>query len=382
MAPPKRPLPKPLPKNAFSSDGQDAYTGPSSSVDLPQKRRASAQAFRRIRQSGHANDAFRSIAAARLLLPTPSSTAVSIWRADAAEEPPTRDPHGIKKRRLMSPYDDSNFIFEKQYMVDARDRYVNDDIFIDISARTLPLSRWTTVSADDKLMNHLLNMFLTWDNIVERAIYRPMFQEDAVTMDPQSAHHQPGSFCTQVLVNALLAASCLYTLDPATFKYPENSTSRGRLWAEKAEALLAEIDKPSMTLLQGLYSLFVYKGNIGTGTKAVEYFQRRSTLAFGFRKLARRPKIVRAWRNKDFSLLQPDSVGYWWFAYPMFLQMQKSIQVEVREVDVLLSEIVEDALDFLHPEEGGLPPKASPNRALGFRLRFEETVLPSVILLQ
>ena len=239
-----------------------------------------------------------------------------------------------------------------------------------------------------------------------------------------------------------------------TFKYSEDSNSRGRRWADEAEILLGKISRPSISLLQGLYALFVYEGNIGTGTRSVNYFlrsidvykalnemcslqqregknearlqqerlaiswcmwgfyccewyvrnpllvlfltlRRRSSQAFGFRKLARKPKLGKAWRESNFPLSQPDSPGYWWYPYPISLQMQRSMQVEMREVDVALSEIVEKVLDFIYPEAPQLPPATNPRRALELydalidwkfscpdRIRFEEAVLPSIILLQ
>ena len=79
----------------------------------------------------------------------------------------------------------------------------------------------------------------------------------------------------------------------------------------------------------------------------------------------------------------------------MSLKTQPSMRIEIREVDVALSEIAEQALNLLYPEEGQQSPAANPTRALKLydsfvswkfscpdRLRFEEAVLPSVILLQ
>ncbi|KAG7404013.1 Nitrogen assimilation transcription factor nit-4 [Fusarium oxysporum f. sp. rapae] len=258
-------------------------------------------------------------------------------------------------------------------------------------------------------------------------------------MDPRSADHHLGTFCSRFLINALLAVSCLYTLDPVTFKDPQDSKSRGRRWADEAEAHLESIDRPSIPLLQGLYALFAYEGNIGNGTKPVAYFMRcidvykalndpvtlethhkcvdetrlermkqatswclwgfycvewRSSQAFGFRKLTRKPRLGRVRREPDFPLSPPDCIGYWWFPYPMSLQIQRAMQVEVRDADVKLSEIVEEALDFLYLEPGQHPPHTNPQRALELydaffdwklscpsRIRFEEAVLPSAILL-
>ena len=100
-------------------------------------------------------------------------------------------------------------MFEKQYMADPRDRYLDREMFVDFSTRTLPLSKWTTVSTDDRLMTHLINLFFAWDNIVERALYRPVFEEDLIYMSPDLADDHVGSFCSRFLVSSLLAVSCV-----------------------------------------------------------------------------------------------------------------------------------------------------------------------------
>ncbi|OBS23068.1 hypothetical protein FPOA_03631 [Fusarium poae] len=399
----------------------------------------SIQAMQRIRDAENVEEAANSIAGAQALVQMPASTNdISALQKQAPRERSPFEDRQPKRRQLGSPHEDSNFMFEKQYMIDPRDKYVDNNMFVDVLARELPLSRWTTVSQDDRQMNHLLTMFFTWDNIVERAIYRPIFEEDTIALDPSLANNYPRNFCSEFLVNALLAASCLYSLDPAFYKEPQDSSTRGRRWADEAEILLEKIDKPSLPLLQGLYSLFVYEGVIGEGTKAVKYFLRsmdvykvlndtwttqqrggaddarlererqaiswclwgfyccewRSSQAFGFRKLTRKPKMEKAWLDHDFPLSKPDCVGYWWFPYPVSYQIQKSLQVEMRTADVALSEIAEETLDFIYPEEGQLPPQANTQRALEIydkyvewkyscpsRIRFEDATVPSVILL-
>ena len=100
-------------------------------------------------------------------------------------------------------------MFEQRYILNTQGFYKEEDIFVDALISKLPLSRWTTVSADDRLMNHLYLLFITWDNIVGRAFYRPLFEEDIVTIDPKSTNEYADEFCSQFLVNALLAASCV-----------------------------------------------------------------------------------------------------------------------------------------------------------------------------
>ncbi|KAF4991467.1 hypothetical protein FDECE_14037 [Fusarium decemcellulare] len=234
----------------------------------------SMAALQRIRDADDIDSAVNSIAEAQLLMQAPSSNTASVSESDVPQWRQQFETFRSENRRIRSPFYDPSFMFERQYTVDARDQHVDSEMFVDVANRDLPLSRWTTVSNDDRHMNYLLTMFFTWDNVVERVFYRPIFEEDVVSMDPSLADRQPGSFCTRFLVNALLAASCLFAPDPIIFTDPQDSTTRGRRWAEEAEALLEDIDKPSLPLLQGLYSLFVYEGAIGSGTKSVHYFLR------------------------------------------------------------------------------------------------------------
>jgi hypothetical protein len=62
------------------------------------------------------------------------------------------------------------------------------------------------------------------------------------------------------------------TKDSSTTDCEELST-RGRQFAEEAESHLAlEKEVPSITLLQGQFVMFAYEGNVGAGTKAMDYF--------------------------------------------------------------------------------------------------------------
>ena len=193
-----------------------------------------AQALQRIREADDVEEAVTSIADSRLLLSAPLSETSSRFGDEVLQERPSRRVIRSEKRLLLSPleapidlvvtyadaddsYDDSDFIFEKQYMANAQNLYAENDIFVDVFASKLPLSRWTNVSTDERLMNHLVNLFFTWDNIVERAFYRPIFEEDIVALDPSSDNDRPNQFCSRFLVNALLAASCVSYLSCQTF---------------------------------------------------------------------------------------------------------------------------------------------------------------------
>ncbi|SCV48593.1 uncharacterized protein FFB14_10462 [Fusarium fujikuroi] len=229
-------------------------------------------------------------------------------------------------------------------------------------------------------------------------------------------------------------------MNTKAFQDTRDPVTRGRYWADEADALLSTIeqDTVSFPLLQGLLAMFCYEGNLGLGTKALPYYFRamdvykglnnvditkqqlgvdeertkrervasswciwgfyccewRGTQALGFRKLTRKPVFPKVWRETDFPPLSPTSSCHWWYPYPMSLQVQKSLKVEIREADALLSEVVEEALDFIYPDENGAPPSKNPQLALEFyriivhwkqncpnQLRLEDAVMPSAILL-
>ncbi|KAM3534808.1 hypothetical protein MY4038_001889 [Beauveria bassiana] len=396
------------------------------------------QIAQRIREAESVDTAVGDIASASLLLQT-SSRAVK-----AATGPPLRQyPAAASRPLLTSPYEDCDFVFEKRYDTDAYYRRVDPSLFVDVSGHDLPLSNWTKVSTDNRRMNHLLNLFFTWDNVVERIIYRPILEENARRL--RRGHqgdyddNTDSNFCSPFLINGLLALSCLYSMDPATYKDPADPKTRGRQWAEEARLHLQNCNRPSIALMQGLYVMLIYEASLSDGARTLQYLTQcmdvyrilndgnmneladdtvpesrrklereafswcmwgmyctewRSTEALGLRKLSRPPKIDKVWRESSFTLRQTGSAGYSWYPYPLSVQMQPSMQVALREADAALSEIVESILNYLHPDENGIDAVSKPGYALELydallnwkyglpdELRFEQSVLPSVIAL-
>jgi hypothetical protein len=64
----------------------------------------------------------------------------------------------------------------------------------------------------------------------------------------------------------------LLALEPATYSVPQDSSTRGRRFAEEADVLLqSEGSQPSVALFQGLFAMFCYEGCLGEGKKSVNY---------------------------------------------------------------------------------------------------------------
>lgn len=136
--------------------------------------------------------------------------------------------------------------------------YGNSSTILYLTSSALPISRWTAVSTDEKLLNHLLLLFWTWDTPVNRVIDRTLFEDALKDMDPSD--QEVLRFCSPFLVNALLALACvstfhwrqcgimlifdqLYTTQNATFYTPNDPVTRGAALRGKQKDFLSSNKK-------------------------------------------------------------------------------------------------------------------------------------------
>lgn len=94
----------------------------------------------------------------------------------------------------------------------------------------LPLSRWTTVTADETLLNHLFALFWTWDHSLARILHRELLL-DGLTADTQGPGRPDTRFCSEFLINSILAVS----------------TVRRRACADPWERALTDEDRAAST---------------------------------------------------------------------------------------------------------------------------------------
>jgi len=69
----------------------------------------------------------------------------------------------------------------------------------------LPAQPWTTVTTDDQLVSHLVSLFLTWDQMYMSLLDRDRFVE------AMARGKLDTPYCSPMLVNAILAYSCVDT---------------------------------------------------------------------------------------------------------------------------------------------------------------------------
>ncbi|KAJ0377642.1 hypothetical protein COL26b_004113 [Colletotrichum chrysophilum] len=125
---------------------------------------------------------------------------------------------------------------------------------------TLPVSRWTTVLKDDRILTQLLELFWAWDGTLSRLVARDLFSAELSNANAQQKHQ----FCSPLLVNAILAVSSLHSTRKHSSLHTD-AKNKAQKFADCAFDLLdAEQGVSSLTTLQGAAVLWVYCSNEGT----------------------------------------------------------------------------------------------------------------------
>ena len=86
----------------------------------------------------------------------------------------------------------------------------------------LPLSRWTSVSNDDKLLTHLFTLFWTWEATLTRILHREWLLHslsakpagEGVVSSASPIDAQEAQFCSELLINSILAISMVCVSQP------------------------------------------------------------------------------------------------------------------------------------------------------------------------
>ncbi|RKK26441.1 hypothetical protein BFJ67_g16650 [Fusarium oxysporum f. sp. cepae] len=313
------------------------------------------------------------------------------------------------RHQLPSRFDHPEHIFEEAFR-GTRDTFSSSDLFVRLSSLQLPISRWTTVSLSNELLNHIMLLFWTWDSRANRVLDRKMFEEDLQNLDPTSVSNGALRFCSPFLVNALLAVGRLYTTNSATYSVPSDEFTRGEAFAKEARRLrILERSETSLPFVQGLAIFYHYEGNFGTlestiditntcyeqykklhlkdlirkrvsataGIQERREAQALSWIGWGFyihenyfvgpmnrRKTLRKPDIPKLWQDAAQSSPEGEYNDYWWFAYPVSSTPQRSFRKEIFEAECDLIEIFEDIMDFLAPTKSDSNPFKAPEQAL------------------
>ncbi|KZL65364.1 C6 transcription factor [Colletotrichum tofieldiae] len=225
---------------------------------------ASQDILKQLQHSEHLDEAIQSIADASLLLP-------KIYNQSGGSANLSRQPG------------DSNRESTSRTQQQTKDQSAgNAD-----SDHVLPVSCWTVVSQDNKLLTYLVDMFWTWDGTLSHLIDRELFIGDLSAAGPNFSAGQQRGFCSPFLVNTILAVASLHATRKHPDSYSEDIVTLGHKFASHAfELLESEKGVKSLTLLQGAAVLWLFASNEGsrssrTQCASLESLLRDTWLALG-----------------------------------------------------------------------------------------------------
>ncbi|EHA54684.1 hypothetical protein MCOR27_011777 [Pyricularia oryzae] len=136
-----------------------------------------------------------------------------------------------------------------------------------------PLTTWTRVTTDTHLIIHLLNMYFNWHYPYFTAMSKKLFYRDLLEGKPRSPPTRT-TYCSSLLVNAILALACHFTNVPGAYALPGDSGTKGDHFFAEAKRLIVEngeYEQPRLTTVQALAIMSVIEAGNGREAKGWVY---------------------------------------------------------------------------------------------------------------
>lgn len=139
-------------------------------------------------------------------------------------------------------------------------------------SRTTP-STWTHVTRDAALVQHLLALYFCWEYPTFASLSKEHFLVDFWASRPR--------FCSQILVNALLALGCRFSSHPQTRADPNDPhTSGDHFFREALRLFHQEKNHHTLTTIQALGIMSIREASCGRDSEAWYYAGQSMRLAF------------------------------------------------------------------------------------------------------
>lgn len=135
-----------------------------------------------------------------------------------------------------------------------------------------PITSWTRVTQDAKLITHLINMYFTWHYPYFTTLSKTTFFRDF--MKGKAGLGRGTTYCSSLLVNAMLALSCHFTSVPGAYGTPGDNRTRGDHFFAEAKRLIVENDeyeKPRLVTVQALALMSVREAGCAREAKGWVY---------------------------------------------------------------------------------------------------------------
>ncbi|KAI1082689.1 fungal-specific transcription factor domain-containing protein [Whalleya microplaca] len=136
-----------------------------------------------------------------------------------------------------------------------------------------PITSWSNVSKDPKVVTHLLNMYFDWHYPYFTTISRSLFYRD-FRRGKSSILPYKTAYCSPLLVNAMLALGCHFTSVRDAYAIAGDSWTKGDHFFAEAKRLIVdndEYEKPRLTTVQALALMSVREAGCGREAKGWVY---------------------------------------------------------------------------------------------------------------
>lgn len=114
---------------------------------------------------------------------------------------------------------------------------------------------WTNITHDQELLEHLINLYFTWQHCFFQNFPENLFREDF--------HAGRTKFCSRILLNAICAAGCFLSNREIVRQDQGNGVTLMDKFYDEAKAQLADADQSTLTTTASLYLISYVEGTRG-----------------------------------------------------------------------------------------------------------------------
>ncbi|KAJ5783001.1 hypothetical protein N7457_004775 [Penicillium paradoxum] len=130
----------------------------------------------------------------------------------------------------------SNLIFLPQGSELHESAAIQNSLGFGTGGQAHAVNRWTRVTEDDSLISHLMTMYFTWHYPFFTILSKSLFYRDYI-------RGISSSYCSALLVNAMLALGCHFSSWQGAFDDGQNLATAGNHFFREAKRLIAENDE-------------------------------------------------------------------------------------------------------------------------------------------
>lgn len=136
------------------------------------------------------------------------------------------------------------------------------------------VSSWTQVTNDSGLITHLINVYFNYHLTYFTVLSKRLFFRDFLQGRASISSRNSTTYCSPLLVNAMLALGCHFTDIAGAFETPGDAQTKGDHFFSEAKRLILENDefaKPRLTTVQGLALMSVREAGCAREAKGWVY---------------------------------------------------------------------------------------------------------------